>query len=264
MLVLAMVLQNFDVQLDDPNYTMKIKQNLTIKPDDLYIRVSPRKNMEAADIDKMIHSKVAGVGLGSLPNRTKASEHASTSSAPSTAKPMTILYGSNTGTCQAFAQRLASNAASHGFQAKVADMDSATDCLPKGSPVIIITSSYEGQPPDNAARFTEWLQGRESGSLTGVEYTVFGCGHSKFSFVSHNCPPLPYLTRIRGLVPDFPPHPQTHRRTAQQSRRQQFRTSRIRRCSQRQPPRRLRGLARHVALAEPLVRPAEQQRQQHP
>ncbi|KAK5235129.1 hypothetical protein LTR47_003965 [Exophiala xenobiotica] len=195
MLVLAMILQNFDVQLDDPNYTMKIKQNLTIKPDDFYIRVTPRKNMEAADIDKMIHSKISSVGIGSLPDRTKASENISTSFAPSTArKPMTILYGSNTGTCQAFAQRLASNAVSHGFQAKVADMDSATDSLPRGSPVIIITSSYEGQPPDNAARFIEWLQGCESGSQTGVEYTVFGCGHRKSGDWSQTFHRIPKLT----------------------------------------------------------------------
>jgi len=189
MLVMAMVLQNFDVKLDDPKYTLKIKQNLTIKPDELYVRVTPRKNMDATTVDRIIHNKTR---VGGATGVTNAAElYADTprpKSSSSMTKPMTILYGSNTGTCQAFAQRLASNAASHGFQANVMDMDSATESMPKGSPLVIITSSYEGQPPDNAARFIEWLQGCKDGSLEGVEYTVFGCGHSKHP-PTPECPP---------------------------------------------------------------------------
>jgi cytochrome P450/NADPH-cytochrome P450 reductase len=174
-----MVLQSFDVKLDDPNYTLKIKQNLTVKPDDLYIRVSPRRNMGATAMDSMIHKNGVANGTNGIPALPKVNGEAAQSQAASTARPMTILYGSNTGTCQAFAQRLASNAGARGFKAEVLDMDSATESLPKGSPVVIITSSYEGQPPDNAARFMEWLQGCNKGSMTGIEYTVFGCGHSK-------------------------------------------------------------------------------------
>lgn len=184
MLVLAMVLQNFDVKLDDPNYTLKVKQALTIKPGDLYIRVAPRRNMEATAMDSMIHSQGAASGTKGLAFRPKGNGDAVQPQGSSAGKPMTILYGSNTGTCQAFAQRLASNAGAHGFNAEIKDMDSATESLPQGSPVIIITSSYEGQPPDNAARFMEWLQGRSKGSMAGVEYTVFGCGHSKCHPVS--------------------------------------------------------------------------------
>ncbi|EXJ74632.1 uncharacterized protein A1O5_02929 [Cladophialophora psammophila CBS 110553] len=72
-------------------------------------------------------------------------------------KPITVLYGSNTGTCQALAQRLAAEAGLREFHADVRDLDSATNALPKDHPVVIITSSYEGQPPDNTARFIEWL-----------------------------------------------------------------------------------------------------------
>ncbi|KAI1612319.1 NADPH--cytochrome P450 reductase-like protein [Exophiala viscosa] len=191
MLVIAMVLQNFDVKLDDPKYILKIKQNLTIKPDDLYVRVTPRKNMDATTVDRIIHNKTR---MGGTNGVTKATELYGDiprpGSSSSTTKPMTILYGSNTGTCQAFAQRLASNAASHGFQASVMDMDGATDSMPKGSPVVVITSSYEGQPPDNAARFIEWLQGCKEVSLSGVEYTVFGCGHRDWSQTFHRTPKL--------------------------------------------------------------------------
>ncbi|KIX01255.1 uncharacterized protein Z518_08980 [Rhinocladiella mackenziei CBS 650.93] len=190
LLVVAMVLQNFDVKLDDPNYTMKIKQSLTIKPDNLYIRVSPRKGLDATTMDHMIHSHGSSNRTIGLDTRLKVDRASADESATTTAKPMTVIYGSNTGTCQAFAQRLASEAASHGFKANVMDMDSATEALPTGTPVVVITSSYEGQPPDNAARFMEWLQGCQEGSLNGVEYTVFGCGHRDWAQTFHRIPKL--------------------------------------------------------------------------
>src|ERR1700709_1596848 len=126
MLVLAMILQNFDLTFDDPNYKPVIKQALTIKPDDLYIRVTPRKSMDATAMDNRIHSNGA--------NDT-CTEPIPRPGAPwDEGKPMTILYGSNTGTCQAFAQRLASDAGACGFKAEVRDMDSATNALPKDRP----------------------------------------------------------------------------------------------------------------------------------
>ncbi|KIX92788.1 uncharacterized protein Z520_11451 [Fonsecaea multimorphosa CBS 102226] len=184
MLVLAMILQNFDVKLDDPNYKPAIKQALTIKPDDLYIRVTPRKNMDATAMDLSIHSR------STTDPRVSSSSSKKDAEVSRSTKPMTILYGSNTGTCQAFAQRLAADAGSHGFHANVQDLDSATNALPKGHPVILITSSYEGQPPDNAARFIEWLSNCEPGSLDGVQYTVFGCGHRDWSQTFHRIPKL--------------------------------------------------------------------------
>ncbi|KAF7949340.1 uncharacterized protein EAE97_002849 [Botrytis byssoidea] len=72
-------------------------------------------------------------------------------------KPMTILYGSNTGSCLAFAQRMASTAAGNGFEAIVLELNSVVGALPKSQHIVIITASYEGHPPDNAARFvSDW------------------------------------------------------------------------------------------------------------
>ena len=168
-----MILQNFDVKFDDPNYKPVIKQALTIKPDELYIRATPRVN--ATTMDDLIHSRVTK-NARAQPNSTARSSSAR--------KPMTILYGSNTGTCQAFAQRLASDAGLRGFQAEIRDLDGATNALPHDRPIVVITSSYEGQPPDNAARFIHWLPKCEPDSLRGIQYTVFGCGHRE-------CAPLP-------------------------------------------------------------------------
>ena len=67
---------------------------------------------------------------------------------------MSIFYGSNSGTCEALSQRLASDATTHGFAAvAVEPLDVASQNLPTDRPVAIITASYEGEPPGNAASF---------------------------------------------------------------------------------------------------------------
>jgi cytochrome P450 / NADPH-cytochrome P450 reductase len=177
LLVLAMLLQNFDIKLDDPNYNLVVKQALTVKPDNFYVRVTPRKSLDATTIDDRLHSNGMSNGITS-PNGVHHANGDVEMTNGST-DPILILYGSNTGTCQAFAQRVAVEAAAHGFKPEIRDMDSATTALPKGVPIVVITSSYEGQPPDNATRFVEWLQSTDGKLLEGVEYTVFGCGHSK-------------------------------------------------------------------------------------
>jgi cytochrome P450 / NADPH-cytochrome P450 reductase len=179
MLVLALILQNFDLELWDPKYVPVIKQTLTIKPDNLYIRATLRKGRDISH-------------LGGSPAATKEQTpvngaHTNGTNGTGT-KPMTVLYGSNTGTCQALAQKVSAAASSRGFHVDVKTMDSATNDLPKDHPVIVITSSYEGQPPDNAAKFVAWLKSLRPGSLSGVEYTVFGCGHRDWSSTFHRIP----------------------------------------------------------------------------
>ncbi|KAK3943363.1 cytochrome P450 [Diplogelasinospora grovesii] len=186
LLVTALLLQNFDMSLDDPNYTMHIQQSLTIKPKDCYVRAKLRPGISAVSLQERLS------GTSSAPIvKNEISKPASVKSSDSAA-PMTIIYGSNTGTCQALAQRLASEAAQNGFKASVMDMDDAIERLPAdGQPLVVITASYEGQPPDNAARFVAWLSGQKSeDAFTGVRYAVFGCGHIDWATTFQRIPTL--------------------------------------------------------------------------
>jgi cytochrome P450/NADPH-cytochrome P450 reductase len=40
-----------------------------------------------------------------------------------------------------------------GFNSEVQDMDVAVGKLSKDAPTVLITASYEGEPPDNALQF---------------------------------------------------------------------------------------------------------------
>lgn len=182
-MVSAMLLQNFDFRLHDPGYKLRIKQTLTIKPQDLIMRATLRHGMTAMDLEHLLRGSTSS-SIKSPENSTApSSELPNISRLKLDSKPMTIIYGSNTGTCLAFAQRMASTAAGHGFEAKVLEMDSVVGALPKSQPIVIITASYEGHPPDNAARFVSWLEKLEPSALSGTQFAVFGCGHSKSNYL---------------------------------------------------------------------------------
>jgi len=178
LLVLVLLLQNFNFSMDDPSYQLHIKQALTIKPKDFYMRATPRNGVSATAIRESLASTTA-----ERPVSGKVAKDANgTAQVPKgkggKGKPIAIYYGSNTGTCEALANRLASDAAQHGFTAEVVDtLDTVRDNLPTDKPVVIVTPSYEGAPADNAAHFVSWLENLKANELENVSYAVFGCGH---------------------------------------------------------------------------------------
>jgi len=174
-------LQNFNFHLDDPSYQLSIKQTLTIKPKDLFMHATLRGGIDPVQLEKaMFSGESQEIQVSS---KDKKIEKMTASGGAK--KPMAIFYGSNTGTCEALAQTLANAASGHGYSARVAALDSATDSLPRGEPVVVITASYEGEPPDNAAHFMQWLQNLKGSEIEGVQYAVFGCGHRKSNPSSH-------------------------------------------------------------------------------
>jgi sulfite reductase (NADPH) flavoprotein alpha-component len=67
-------------------------------------------------------------------------------------QPLTILFGSQTGTAETLAKRLAKEAGKRGFAPTVRDMgDVQPEHLAQERNLLVITSTYgEGEPPDNA------------------------------------------------------------------------------------------------------------------
>lgn len=171
-----MLLQNFNFHADDPSYVINYKQTLTIKPKDFYMYASLRDGIDPIHLERTLWNG-GDAGQKTTPKDKKIEQMKPGSQKPQ--KPMTILYGSNTGTCDSLAQTLANSASGRGYKAAVKTLDSAADKIPKDQPVVIVTASYEGQPTDNAAYFMGWLQGLEGNELEGTKYAVFGCGHRK-------------------------------------------------------------------------------------
>ncbi|WP_419730888.1 bifunctional cytochrome P450/NADPH--P450 reductase [Lichenicola sp.] len=170
-LALAMILQRFDIELADPDYRLMIAETLTIKPHGLTIHARRRD-----DNPSRVRS-----AMPSAPQRKLTPAAGPARPLPEPIGRLLVLYGSNTGSCEAFARRIAGDAAGRGYAAVVATMDDYVERLPAEGAVVIVTASYEGQPPDNARHFVEWLEGVPEGSLAGVSFAVFGCGNRQWA-----------------------------------------------------------------------------------
>ncbi|KAJ7035907.1 fatty acid hydroxylase [Mycena alexandri] len=183
-LVMASVVQKFDLSLVDPSYTLEIKQTLTVKPKGLRIHASPRSaavHLFAAPSSALMANRNSPVASSATGSKSSAGEGG---------KPFYVLYGSNTGTSEAFAQRIANEAPSYGFRPSIGTLDSALGKVPKDGPVIIITASFEGEPADNAARFVDWLRHIEGNEFDNVRFAVFGCGNSDWTATFQKIPIL--------------------------------------------------------------------------
>ncbi|MES5059085.1 bifunctional cytochrome P450/NADPH--P450 reductase [Bacillus velezensis] len=181
-LVLGMILQHFTF-IDHTDYELDIKQTLTIKPGDFHIRVRPRNKEDVAaalpaaekaaeDVEKE-KWETKGASIIGLDNR-----------------PLLILYGSDTGTAEGVARELADTAGMHGVRTETAPLNDRIGKLPKEGALLIITSSYNGKPPSNAAQFVQWLEEVKSGELEGVRYAVFGCGDHNWAATYQAVPRL--------------------------------------------------------------------------
>ena len=167
-----MLLQNFNFYLDDPSYNLIIKQTATIKPKDFYMRASLRHGYSATKLEQALR----GGNVISTHEHEKSKPTSKIAEPASKGKSIALFYGSNTGTCESFANRLAGGALSHGFQATVAPLDAAKENLKADRLNVIVTASYEGEPTDNASHFISWLQILKGQELKDVPFVVFGCG----------------------------------------------------------------------------------------
>jgi len=147
--------------------------------------------MTPIDLDRRLHA---------IPTEVHSKEHNHIDGVKNPDNnPISILFGSNAGTCQALAQMLATEATSeHGFVADVRPMDASVARLSRDHPVIILTSSYEGEPPDNAVHFVDWLKSIQGKQLEGVRFAVFGAGHRDWHTTYHKIPKLVHQLMIDG------------------------------------------------------------------
>ncbi|MBX3742410.1 MAG: flavodoxin domain-containing protein [Akkermansiaceae bacterium] len=95
--------------------------------------------------------------------------------------PVTILWGSQTGTAESYAKKLAKALTAQGHSPTILDMaDASVDLLSSVKHLAILTSTYgDGEPPDNALTLHTALHA-ESLSLADLSFTVFALGDSNY------------------------------------------------------------------------------------
>ncbi|CAL1522625.1 assimilatory sulfite reductase (NADPH) flavoprotein subunit [Bacillus subtilis] len=104
--------------------------------------------------------------------------------APAVSKEVTVLYGSQTGNAQGLAENAGKQLEQSGFQVTVSSMsDFKPNQLKKVTNLLIVVSTHgEGEPPDNALSFHEFLHGRRAPKLEDLRFSVLALGDSSYEF----------------------------------------------------------------------------------
>ncbi|MGY3491781.1 bifunctional cytochrome P450/NADPH--P450 reductase [Bradyrhizobium sp. USDA 4502] len=176
-LAIGMILQRFKL-IDVHRYQMHLKETLTVKPDGFRIKVRPRDDKD--------RGAFAG-STGAVAAAPKAPRAPATRPGHNT--PMLVLYGSNLGSAEELATRMADLSEINGFATRLGPLDDYVGKLPEEGGVLIICASYNGAAPDNATQFVKWLDSDlPKDAFAKVRYAVFGCGNSDWAATYQSVP----------------------------------------------------------------------------
>jgi sulfite reductase (NADPH) flavoprotein alpha-component len=99
-------------------------------------------------------------------------------------KDVTILFGSQSGNAAGLAKKTAKTLENKGFKVTVLSMsDFKPNNLKKLQNLLVIASTHgEGEPPDNAISFHEFIHSKRAPKLEGLNFSVLALGDSSYEF----------------------------------------------------------------------------------
>ena len=149
--MLGMILQRFEL-IDHLDYQLKIKQTLTIKPDGLHDQgPAARRPHAATPLPRAVRTRPPAISAEPAARRRARRgrpRHAA-------AGAVRLEPRHRRGDRATRSPRTAPTAAS---PSTVGALDDHVGALPDEGAVVVVTASYNGTPPDNAAKFCGWLR----------------------------------------------------------------------------------------------------------
>lgn len=165
-LAIAMILQRFAVS-DPHGYRLSIKETLSIKPDEFYMRVRSRGAHDRLSVAAEVVEEAADVG-----------------SVAGAGQRLAVLYGTSLGTARDVAEEIAERATLDGFDTVVRAMDEsfAQGLEAEDRVLVVVTATYNGRAPDSAVNVEK---GIDAGYFAGkhwpdARFAVLGLGNSQW------------------------------------------------------------------------------------
>ncbi|MBB6676944.1 assimilatory sulfite reductase (NADPH) flavoprotein subunit [Cohnella lubricantis] len=106
------------------------------------------------------------------------------SAAPNARQEATVVFGSQTGNSQKLAKKLSGKLQERGLAVTLSSMsDFKPNTLKKVQQLFVVVSTHgEGDPPDNAISFYEFLHSKRAPQLDGMPFSVLALGDTSYEF----------------------------------------------------------------------------------
>ena len=160
------MLRNFAFH-DPYDYQFRLKETLTIKPDNFVLRARRRRP----------HERLVVQGVPEVVTDTAQADVRGNGQA------MAVLCASSLGTARELAEQIHGGAVAAGFDATLADLDDVVDALPTSGLLVVVAATYNGRAPDSGRRFEAMLDtgGASDYRADGLRLALLGCGNSQWA-----------------------------------------------------------------------------------
>ncbi|CAH0555747.1 unnamed protein product [Brassicogethes aeneus] len=145
-----------------------------------YWFLQKQKNKESLPNGKSYSIQPTSIGLQTT------SDNSFIKKLKTSGRSLVVFYGSQTGTGEEFAGRLAKEGVRYRLKGMVADPEECDmeelvnlKTIQNSLAVFCLATYGEGDPTDNAMEFYEWLQNGDA-DLSGLNYAVFGLGNKTY------------------------------------------------------------------------------------
>ena len=165
-LAVAMLLQKFAVS-DRRDYALRIKETLSIKPDDFTMRIDRRA----------AHTRITAFAPEAPVN-----DNPQVLQAAGAGRRLSVLWGSSLGTARDIAEEIAERAEADGFEVRVRGIDESLGILPEDRVVVVVTATYNGKAPDSSVKTEAALDAGEfdAAKWPDTKFAVLGIGSSNW------------------------------------------------------------------------------------
>lgn len=121
-------------------------------------------------------------GLATQTNGVARAVSAALAKEPVSAPRLSVVYGSQTGNAKRLAEQFAQKAEAAGLQVRLvrADAYPTRELKSERLLVVVISTQGDGEPPDDARGFVEFLLGKRAPELKELKFGVLGLGDSSY------------------------------------------------------------------------------------